>query len=288
MSATRTFAEPAAALGQHEFAAIARLVHGEAGIVLNSQKIALTQGRLAKRMRALGLTDFGRYVATVEADADERRRMVDALTTNHTAFFREPHHFRHLADVSLPELVARAFAGGRLRIWSSASSTGEEPYSIAAVLLHAARRMGGPAWLGRADIAILATDLAAHAVDAGRLARYPAAAEAAFPAALRSDALANTAAGIEMSAAARALVHFRHLNLLGDWPLSGKFDIIFCRNVTIYFDEPTKVKLWTRFVDALAPAGWLYIGHSERIAGPAAARVRSVGQTVYRNIGEQS
>lgn len=273
-------------LGVGEFATVARLVHAEAGIVLESHKRAMVQGRLARRLRALGIGDFPSYVDRVERDPAERGRMIDEITTNHTGFFREVHHFQHLAQQALPELMARAFAGGRVRIWSAGCASGEEPFSIALVVADAGRLFGGR-WLDRADLAILATDISESALHAAKEGVYQAEALEAVPEALTADAVERLGDGtIRLHGAVRDFVTFRSLNLLHEWPMRGPFDIIFCRNVFIYFDEPTKDRLYSRLVEMLAPSGWLYIGHSERVTGPAAAKLRLVGQTIYRRLGD--
>lgn len=277
-------APPRAPLAPHDFDVVARIVRAEAGIVLEPHKRAMVEGRLARRLRALGLDDFRSYLGRLDADAGERARLLDEITTNHTAFFREEHHFRHLARSSLPELLARAFAGGRLRIWSAGCATGEEPWSIAMTLSEGARAHGG-GWLERADIALLATDIAESALSAARVGIYSKDSADAVPPPLRERYLEQSNDGWRVNERLRQLVAFRMLNLLGSWPMRGSFDIIFCRNVTIYFDEPTKIELWRRFAEALAPAGWLYIGHSERVTGSATSQLSPAGQTIYRRNG---
>lgn len=265
-----------------DFRQIAAILHSHAGIALNEGKAALVYSRLAKRLRTLGLRSFREYCALVRGvdGVDERQAMTAALTTNVTRFFREPHHFDHLRERVMPALAARAAAGGRVRLWSAACSNGQEPYSIALAVLEALPQAA------ELDVRILATDIDPHMVADGRAGDYADEALEPVPPPLRQRWFERTTVrgGLGWSAgeALRRLVAFRELNLVGEWPMRGRFDAIFCRNVAIYFDEPTQERLWSRFVPALAPGGVLYIGHSERVTGPAAAALRNDGLTTYR------
>jgi chemotaxis protein methyltransferase CheR len=264
-----------------DFHKIAALVHGEAGIVLPESKVNLVYSRLAKRLRAIGLRSFRDYCALVETEdgADERQALIAAMTTNVTKFFREPHHFDHLRAHVLPALAAAARAGGKVRLWSAACSSGEEPYSIALSLLNV---MPDAA---RHDVLILASDLDPDMLARARAGAYPAARLADIPANLRGNGIeTGTAEGERMfmfGDPVKKLIRFRQLNLLHDWPVRGKFDAIFCRNVMIYFDQPTQDRIWAGFARHLAPGGPLYIGHSERIATDKQP-FELCGQTTYR------
>ncbi|MBP1807578.1 CheR family methyltransferase [Rubellimicrobium aerolatum] len=269
----------AAGLGHRDFAIIAELMHRHTGIHLPEAKRVMVEGRLAKRLRLLGLGSFSDYRALIESDEgeEERHRMVAALTTNVTRFNREPHHFGTLQQEVLPRLAAHVRGGGRLRLWSAACSSGEEPYSIALAVL--------AAWPEAADldIRVLATDINAEMVARGREGTYSGSALASIPPAARERWFEP--AGQDLWRAGRALsslVVFRVMNLIGDWPMRGRFDAIFCRNVAIYFDTPSQERLWARLADATAPGGCLFIGHSERIVGPAARLFASAGITTYR------
>ncbi len=262
-----------------DFRKIAALVHGEAGIVLSEGKAHLVYSRLAKRLRSIGLRSFHDYCALVESDGDERIAMIAAMTTNVTRFFREPHHFDHLRTL-LPPLAAAARAGRRLRIWSAGCSSGEEPYSIALTLLDA---MPDAA---QHDVRILATDLDPNMLTRGRSARYSRNAVAEVPPALKDRFIVAEADGVVICDAARALVQFNELNLLSQWPMKGRFDIIFCRNVMIYFDEPTQEGIWRKFAGLLNPGGTLLIGHSERIATERQP-FDLVAQTTYKLRGHK-
>lgn len=263
------------------FDRIAKIVHEESGIILGEGKKSLTVSRLARRLRVLQLDDFRAYCSLLEGPngADERLEMLLLLTTNVTRFFREDHHFEALKTSILPPLVDRARSGGRVRIWSAACSSGEEPYSIAITLLEAF-----PDAL-RHDIRILATDIDTNMIRAGRTARYRRLTDDDISdARLRKHfvPVPDEPECWHVAEDVRQLVTFGALNLQEPWPMRGTFDAIFCRNVVIYFDSATQARLWTRFADILSPGGTLFIGHSERVSGPGAARFKCSGVTQYQ------
>jgi chemotaxis protein methyltransferase CheR len=269
---------------QVDFHKLAEILRAETGIALDHGKMLLVYSRLAKRLRTLGLTSFENYYAHISthAGAGERRLMIEALTTNVTRFFREAHHFEHLAADVLPDLVAEARAGGRVRLWSAGCSSGEEPYSMALMVLALL-----PDAL-RYDIKILATDIDTQVLAQGREGRYPNAAVARIDPALRErwmireDDIAGAPAwraGEQM----RALVSFRNVNLLGDWPMKGPFQVIFCRNVVIYFDEALRDEVQNKMTALLSPGGHLYVGHSERLR-TGDDNLRFVGLSTYRRV----
>lgn len=261
-----------------DFKKIAQILHSHAGIALAEGKAALVYSRLAKRLRSLGLRSFREYCALVEgADGlDERQAMMAALTTNVTRYFREPHHFDHLRDEVLPKLADHARRGGRVRLWSAACSNGQEPYSMAITVLAAIPEACN------LDIKILATDIDPNMVAEGKAGIYKEDAVAPVPLDLRRKWFKKSGGGgWEVADELRHLVAFRELNLIGDWPMKGRFDVVFCRNVVIYFDEPTQERLWGRFAQAMEPGGTLYIGHSERVTGPAANIFETTGLTTY-------
>jgi chemotaxis protein methyltransferase CheR len=265
---------------EDDFFRIASILHADAGIALQDAKATLVYSRLAKRLRALGLESFRDYCALIadgEAGVGERRHMLAALTTNVTRFFREPHHFEHLKTKVLPSLLARARAGGRVRLWSAGCSAGHEPYSMALTVLSLEPQAAD------FDIRILATDIDTTVLAQGRRGVYDAAAAAPIPADLRARWMDSAPQGAWSAGdAMRRLVAFRELNLIGPWPIKGLFDVIFCRNVVIYFEDASQARIWERFRPALAPEGRLYIGHSERMDGPAASAFVSDGLTTYR------
>jgi len=180
-------------------------------------------------------------------------------------------------------LIKRLERGAPARLWSAGCSTGEEPWSLAMTLLGPDHAAG--AALARRDIRILASDIATHALIAAQAARYRAAGLTALPPGLRNAWTTIDGDQAAIAPDMRAIVRFRPLNLLDLWPMAGRFDAIFCRNVMIYFDNPTKERLISRFADILVPGGMLYVGHSERITGPALSRFTPMGPTIYRMTG---
>lgn len=271
-----------AQLGAAEFADIAAIMQKEARIHLSEVKRTLVHSRLSRRLREHGIASFREYIGFVQRDAEERRAMVTALTTNHTHFFREAHHFDHLRDILVPRLKERA-RGHSVRIWSAGCSSGEEVYTIAMCLL--GRDRADAAWLRNADLRLLATDISTPVVEAAQRGVYPAAARDSIPEPYRSVWLRPHADGFELAAEARALVMARTLNLFEEWPMRQLYDAIFCRNVMIYFDEQAKAELEARLSERLAPGGFLYIGHSERLSAPTQHGMSAAGQTIYQKMG---
>ncbi len=265
-----------------QFEKISQIAHQEAGLVFPESKSSLVSSRLVKRLRALQLQDFNQYCDLVNSPdgAEEKRNMISALTTNISSFFRENHHFKTLAEDALPPLVARAKQGGRVRLWSAGSSVGMEAYSIAMTLLK--QLPDAP----KLDVKILASDIDTKVLGVGRQGRYDADQIEGVPPADRSSFFTEeTHQGETMyqaNDAMRSLVAFRELNLLKPWPVNGTFDIVFCRNTVIYFDDDTQRALWPRFQNAMAPDGWLFVGHSERVPEDSGTDFRTCGMTVYR------
>lgn len=266
------------------FTFIADLLRRLAGIHLAAHKREMVYARLARRLRTLGLPDFDAYCALINSDrgADEIGFLVNALTTNLTAFFREAHHFDHLANVALPEVRARVGAGRpqRLRLWSAGCSSGPEAYSIAMTVL------ANVTDLGRWDARILATDIDTAMVATARRGEYGIDALQTVPPAFRDRfaRLLRDPTGqdrLSIAPEVRRLVTFKPLNLLEPWPMSGLFDAIFCRNVLIYFDRAGRSGIADRFAALLVPRGFLYLGHSESLFG-LTDRFRQIGQTIYR------
>jgi chemotaxis protein methyltransferase CheR len=268
-----------------DFQFIAQTLHGEAGIHLPASKASLVYSRLTKRLRALGLESFRDYCALVgsPAGAEERAQMIAALTTNVTRFFREPHHFEHLKERLLAPLAEEIRKGRRVRIWSAGCSSGQEPYSIALSVLAVMPDIRS------FDLRILATDINRHVLETARHGSYHAEETASVPLELRRAWMEPEEGGsLRLDAAARGLVSFRPLNLIGAWPMNGPFDAVFCRNVVIYFDERTQMRLMNRIAALLRPGGFLYLGHSERVVGPAEALFRPDGTTTYQRIGSST
>ncbi len=273
--------------GEADFRRIASLIHAETGIVLSERKKMLAYSRLAPLVRRSGLTSFSAFLDTLASDPRTMTEVVAALTTNHTYFHREPHHFEHFETVVRPDLLRRVNAGADVRIWSAGCSTGEEIWTLMMVLLGPDRAAGLK--LTRTRLVALASDISVNALAGARAAHYPASALDALPEALRRTwCVASSGTGeprLGIDPAVQAMVRFRELNLMGDWPMQRPFDVIFCRNVMIYFDIATKERLIERFARQLSPGGYLYIGHSERVSGPATALLEPVGPTIYRRKG---
>ncbi|MEH3157747.1 MAG: protein-glutamate O-methyltransferase CheR [Sphingomonas taxi] len=288
-AAARLAMVPAVAPRQTEFhfdvadhAAISAFVYEEAGILMPPNKMQLIYGRLAPRVRACGLTTFRDYIERIAEDEAERTQAIDALTTNHTSFFRESHHFDHFLEHAWPALDQRLSARGKVRLWSAACSSGEEPYSLLMAMFGTER--GNGQRLARTDLRVLATDLSTEILAAAAAGRYATDTAAGVPQALRSVWMTRAGNQAEVHPLIRERVAFRKLNLLDDWPMRGTFDAIFCRNVMIYFDEPTKERLQARLADRLVPGGFLYIGHSERLAASVAPRFACVGRTTFQKV----
>jgi chemotaxis protein methyltransferase CheR len=266
-------------LTESEFVSFQTLIHREAGIFLSDVKKALLVGRLTRRLRELGIASFSAYHRLVEEDLAERVRMLDAICTNETHFFREPRQFEFLETRLFPEWLAQAEVGKRrrsARIWSAACSTGEEPYSLAMLLID---RL--PGW----EIEILATDLSTKVLEKARAALFPIERSKEIPESyLKRFMLRGVGsqegrmkAGPEVS----AVVRFQHLNLNDEtYEVRGTFDLVLCRNVLIYFRPETKTRVIERLVRHLEPAGHLLLGHAESATG-LTVRVKSVGPNAY-------
>ncbi|MGB9578071.1 MAG: CheR family methyltransferase [Halothiobacillaceae bacterium] len=268
------------AFTQADFDYLRALVYDHAGIVVDDKKHDMLYARLARRLRALRLSTFAQYRAYLrEHEEEELTNLINAVTTNLTSFFREPHHFDYLARVVLPELLHRNEHSRRIRIWSAGCSTGEEAYSIAMVLEEVI-----PPWL-EWDIKVLATDVDTQVIDSARQGVYwEDRLHGVSQERLRRFFLRGRGAQagkVRVDGELRQLISFRPLNLLKDWPMHGPFDAIFCRNVMIYFDQGVQKRLVERFANILAPRGYLFIGHSETLDG-LTDRFELVGNTIYR------
>jgi chemotaxis protein methyltransferase CheR len=257
-----------------DFARVRALIYRQAGISLSESKQEMVYSRLARRLRAKGLSSFEDYLDSLESgrDSEEWEAFTNALTTNLTSFFREAHHFPLLAEHMLNMKAP-------LSIWCSASSTGEEPYSIAMTVCEAFGTLTPP-------VSIIATDIDTNVLETAANGVYPID---------RIDKMAQDRVKrffqrgrgersglVRVRPELRQLVTFKPLNLLaGSWPISGPFDVIFCRNVMIYFDKPTQSKILARFVPLMKPEGLLFAGHSENFMyATDAFRLR--GKTVYQ------
>ncbi len=265
-------------LSTKEFRLFQSLVHREAGISLSDQKRALLVGRLGPRMRELEITSFGAYFDRVNNDGHELVRMIDAVCTNETHFFREPKQFAFLQHDVLPRWRTAAERGERrrdVRVWSAGCSTGEEPYSIAMTL---AAHL--PDW----NIEILASDLSTKVLGRAAAGIWSIDRAEEIPAPYRKAFMLRGSGPQEGKMAARpelsALIRFARVNLNHEsYPIVGRFDLIFCRNVLIYFDAPSKGRVINRLLDRLDPHGYFFLGHSESLN--AVDRVRAAGPTIY-------
>jgi chemotaxis protein methyltransferase CheR len=264
------------------FNRIRELVFEHTGISLSEAKRQLVFGRLIRRLRVLQLPGFGEYIELLErGEPEELEEFTNAVTTNLTSFFRENHHFDFLANEALPEAVKRNAQSRRLRIWSCACSTGEEPYSIAMVLREQEKLLGGM------DARILATDLDSKVVataesgvyDEERISAISKQRTAAYF--LRGEGA--FAGQVRVKPTLRELVRFRQLNLMHDWPVSGPFDVIFCRNVVIYFDKATQRTLFERLAALQRPGDILFLGHSESLYR-VSEKYGLIGRTMYRRL----
>lgn len=268
-------------LGDSEFGFLRTFVYEHCGISLGEHKRQLVQGRLLRRLRALKLRDFQSYCELLKRDPHgELGELASAISTNVTAFFRESHHFDLLTNELLPKWIAeKKKQGGRLRIWSAGCATGEEPYTLAIVLAEALEKHGN------IDAKILATDLSPQALETAKKGVYPierlegVSAERRRRWFLRGEGEYDQFACVHPRL--RELVTILPLNLLHDWPMQGPFDAIFCRNVVIYFDKPTKQRLFQRYAGLLPEEGYLFLGHSESMYGLNDS-FDLIGRTVYR------
>jgi chemotaxis protein methyltransferase CheR len=258
------------------FARFAALVRGRCGIHLPPSKESLLRGRLARRMRSLGVTRFADYYALAASDPAEAAQLVNSVTTNKTSFFREPHHF----DLLRAELEAHPPpAGETLKIWSAAASSGEEAYSAAMV----AHQVLSPR---AADVRVLATDVDTAVLARGEAAIYPEDAIRDVPPAYVRPwfrrGRGDHAGSVRVAPALRERVSFRPLNFVEDpWPLRARFRVIFCRNALIYFEGPLQRRVVERLLSYLEPGGLLFLGHSEAMLGTA-SRLERVGVTAFR------
>jgi chemotaxis protein methyltransferase CheR len=244
------------------------------------------QGRLFRRLRALGLQQFSSYCELLRRDPQsELGELASVISTNVTAFFREVHHYDLLVAELLPRwLEDKRRSGERLRIWSAGCSTGEEPYALAMVLAEAIEQHGASG----VDAKILATDLSPQALETARRGVYPLDRLGGISDAHRRRWMLRGSGEYEGLASVhpklRELVTIQPLNLLHEWPMKGPFDAIFCRNVVIYFDQPTKQRLFRRYAELLPAGGYLFLGHSESLHG-ISEDFELIGRTVYRKRG---
>ena len=268
-----------------DFIFLSQLVTSHAGITLPDGKKQLLYSRLTKRLRELGLRSFSEYCDILNSNLDDEfPKFINAITTNVTHFFREDHHFTFLKEVILPELskINKTNIKPKLRIWSAGCSTGEEAYSIAIVVRETIHD------LHRWDAKILATDLDSDVIEKARKGHYTMdkvkdVNKIRMEKWFRIVKNEKETPSFEMKNNLREIIAFRQLNLMDKWPMSGQFDVIFCRNVTIYFDKKTRTNLIDRFANILTPGGYLILGHSESLYG-ITTRFTFLGKNMHKKI----
>ncbi|KUJ74856.1 chemotaxis protein CheR [Thiomicrospira sp. XS5] len=265
---------------EKDFLRVKKVVYDFAGIDLNDSKKNLVYNRLAKRIRFLDMNSFSAYLDYVEEQGEaEFVHLINAITTNLTFFFRENHHFEYLANQVIPMLLEKNKASKKIRIWSAGCSTGEEPYSIAIVLKEAVPS----GW----DARVLATDLDTNVVQTGQTGVY------------KIDRLKGVSderkkrwflkgsgareGYVRVKPELQQIIDFGQINLMNEWPIRDAVDVIFCRNVVIYFDKETQARLFDRYANLLPDNGHLFIGHSESLY-KVCDRFELLGQTIYRKI----
>lgn len=288
-----TVDQPSLSLSKDGLAQLLHYVTDTLGIKMSEAKLPMLQGRLQRRLRELRLTSLEAYRDLLfgeQPDPAELQHFIDAVTTNKTDFFREPQHFPFLLGTALPELAPRGLAGGtvpwRCKLWSAPCSSGEEPYTLAMLLAeHAVRTPGF-------DYAILGTDVSSRMLQHARRAVYDAERIDPVPQELRSKYLLRSRdrrrPQVRIVPELRRRVVFHQLNFMDrDYRVKDTFDVVFCRNVLIYFDKATQAEVVRRLSRHLRPDGYLFVGHSESLAGldvPFVAR----GSAVYRRSSDRA
>jgi chemotaxis protein methyltransferase CheR len=267
-------------MSDSDFDRVSELAYAYTGIVLGPQKKDMVYGRLARRLRELNLQRVVDYLPLIETeDKPEVSKFINAITTNLTSFFREQHHFDFLAKTVCPEWQKTNAASKKIRIWSAGCSTGEEPYSIAMTLRENFSLNG---W----DCKILATDLDSKVIEKGQQGIYGVDRIESLPIERKKQWFLhdrNHPDVVKVKPALQELIRFKRLNLLENWPMKGEFDLIFCRNVVIYFNESTQAVLFDRYADMLKEGGYLIIGHSESL-NRVCQRFKPIGKTIYQKI----
>jgi chemotaxis protein methyltransferase CheR len=267
-------------LSDDDFQRIRRLVRERLGIALAQSKRELVYGRLSRRLRALKLHDFTGYLQRIESgDAEELQHFCNAITTHLTSFFRESHHFEFLAQQLLPALERRNGAARRMRFWSAGCSTGEEPYSIAMVLLESMPHLRD--W----DIRILATDIGTNVLSHARSGLYNGERLEKMASDRRSRWFERTPDGQHFMVRdeLKQLISFKTLNLMDEWPMKGPIDVIFCSNVVIYFDRETQRRIVARMAALQRPDDHLILGHAESLL-QVSKQYRLMGDTIHRRL----
>ncbi|REL26583.1 protein-glutamate O-methyltransferase CheR [Thalassotalea euphylliae] len=273
--------EAAYQLSSKNFKFICEYVYNAAGIVLGEAKREMVYRRLTRVIRERKLADFDAYCDLLRSQPEqEKTYFINAITTNLTSFYREQHHFDYLTEHEFPKLLDERRDTKRIRLWSSASSTGEEPYSLAITTHQSFSHV-----LNRWDVKILATDIDSNVLATADQGVYTTNRIEGLTQSIQQryfkKGTGANASKVKVTDDIRSLVTFKQLNLLHEWPMSGPFDVIFCRNVIIYFDKATQQDLFARYYDMLAPGGLLMLGHSENL-GEYQRYFENVGRTIFR------
>ena len=249
-------------LNEKYFKKVSQIVYQVSGINLKGGKEALVRARLMKRLRVMGMESFEEYLKFIDSNsgAKELGCMIDEMTTNKTFFFREIEHFNYLCEKILPELK-----DNKLRFWSAACSSGEEPFSLAILLMENIPRIKSM------DVRILATDISTKMLNKARKAVYEEETLRNVPKLFLQKYFVKVRnesfLAYQLKDDVSSIIQFSWLNLMEAWPMKGLFNVIFCRNVMIYFDRPTQQKLINRFWALIEPGGYLFVGHSESLSG---------------------
>ena len=273
-----------AQLGDNEFNRFSQLIHSEFGIKMPPSKKVLLQSRFQKRLRMLGMHSYQEYcdyVFSPEGRKAERSHLIDVVTTNTTHFFREPKHWDILNHHVMPDLWQRGIGrSGALKLWSAGCSSGEEPYTLAMILSDFKEQNSG------FDFSILATDISNDILQKAMRAVYAMEKAEEIPMDMKRKYVLKSKdrSKIKIDAPLRKKISFQRLNFMENFSLPKQQDIIFCRNVVIYFDRPTQVTLFNKFCNNLKPDGYLFIGHSESLSGMDLP-LRAVQPTVFQKIG---
>lgn len=265
---------------EKDFNRLRKIANAYTGIIVTDDKYDMYYSRLVKRLRMLQLNDFSEYVEYLEKHRDiEFTPFIDSITTNLTSFFRENHHFENLKSSIVPELLARKDVGREIRVWSAGCSTGEEPYTIAMTLLETMN--------GKTSVrpSITATDIDTTVLSRASSGIYEISRLEGMPTAIKKRwffrGKGERSGLVKVSPELKEIINFKQLNLISDWVIKDRFHVIFCRNVVIYFDRPTKTKLLNKFADHLVDGGYMILGHSESLQG-LSDRFETIGKTIYK------
>lgn len=268
-------------LSERDFKFLCDYVYDNAGIVLGNSKREMVYRRLTRVIRERKLSSFAHYCQVLKDNPEqENEYFINAITTNLTSFYREAHHFDYLRQHEFPKLLTQNKESKRIRMWSSASSTGEEPYSLGITAYQSFKSV-----LNNWDVKILATDIDSNVLATGKAGVYEQRKVDELPGHIQKNFFKKGTGANENKVRVikhvRDLITFKELNLLHEWPMKGPFDVIFCRNVIIYFDKETQSDLFERYYNMLKPGGLFMLGHSENL-GDFARYFENVGRTIFR------